>query len=89
MVKYKKKKSYTRETLTLVSQLRVDLTLRESAIRKGDGRMIELSSRYIVAAEAHCHKSCYRNYNRNKEDTNENEEEEVTIGIGKEFKMYQ
>ena len=51
--------------------------------------MIEITSRDIVAAEAHCHKSCYRNYNRNKEDTNENEKEEVTIGVGKEFKMYQ
>lgn len=75
-VKYKKH-SNTRETLTLASQLRVDQTLRESAVRKGDGRMIALTSRDIVAAEAHYHTSCYRNYTRNKEDSNENEEEKV------------
>ena len=51
--------------------------------------MIELSSRDFVAAEAHSHKSCFRNYNRKREDTSENEEAEVTIGIGKKFKMYQ
>ncbi|KAG0714704.1 hypothetical protein GWK47_001513 [Chionoecetes opilio] len=40
--------------------------------------MIALTSRDIVAAEAHYHASCYRNYTRNKEDSNENEEEKVT-----------
>jgi len=72
-VKYQKH-SNTREKLTLASQLRVDQTLRESAVRKGDERMVALTSRDIVAAEAHYHTSCYRNYTRD----NENEEEKET-----------
>ena len=54
----------TRERLVQVSQLKVDDKLRECAIAKQDDKMIGLTSRDIVAAEAHYHRSCYREYTR-------------------------
>ena len=60
-IKYQKK-SHTRETLVKASQLRADATLRKIAIVKGDEDIIALTSRDIVAAEAHYHRSCYRSY---------------------------
>ena len=47
-------------------QLRADQTLRECAIRKGDEKILAVTSRHIVAAEAHYHHSCYKNYTRIK-----------------------
>ena len=58
----------TREKLTQTVQLRADQTLRDCAIRKGDEKIIAVTSRDIVAAEAHYHWSCYRNYTRAKSE---------------------
>ncbi|MES9883965.1 MAG: hypothetical protein ABW185_24210, partial [Sedimenticola sp.] len=44
--------------------LRADKTLRELAIQRLDERIISVTSRDIVAAEAHFHRSCYRAYTR-------------------------
>ena len=52
------------ETLTQAIQLRADQTLRECATLKGDEKILAVTSRDIVAAEAHYHFSCYRNYTR-------------------------
>ena len=66
------KGSKTREKLTQAVQLRADQTLRECAIHKGDENIIAVTSRDIVAAEAHYHLSCYKNYTRVKiKDTGE------------------
>ena len=58
------KGSKSRETLTQAIQLRADQTLRECATLKGDEKILAVTSRDIVAAEAHYHFSCYRNYTR-------------------------
>ena len=50
-----KKRTNTREDLIKARELRADKTLRETATKKGDSRIISLTSRDIVAAEAHYH----------------------------------
>ena len=84
-VKYQKH-SNTREKLTQAAQLRADLKLRERAIQKGDEKLLALTSRDIVAAGAHYHVSCYKNYTRANEYNveNENENENETDG----FELY-
>ena len=54
----------SREKLVKATQLRVDQTLRERAIRKCDEKILAITSRDIVAAEACYHRSCYRDYTR-------------------------
>lgn len=54
----------SRERLIQATQLRVDETLRKCANARGDTKLIALTCRDIVAAEAHYHKSCYRDYTR-------------------------
>ena len=54
----------SREKLVKATQLRVDQTLREKAISKCDENILAITSRDIVAAEAHYHRSCYRDYTR-------------------------
>ena len=39
-----------------------DLRIRDVANLKSDGRILSLTSRDIVAAEAHYHASCYKAY---------------------------
>ena len=50
----------TREKLVQEVRLRADQTLRECAIQKADERILAVTSRDIVAAEAHYHISCYK-----------------------------
>ena len=52
-------------------QLRADQTLHKCAIEKGDEKIIAATSREIVAAEAHYHVSCYKNYTRDGTKTPE------------------
>ena len=54
----------TRETLIKARQLRADEMLRQCATEKQDEKILVITSRDIVAAEAHYHRSCYRNYTR-------------------------
>ena len=44
--------------------MRADASIRKSAIAAGDGRIIGLASRDLVAAEAWYHGQCYRDYPR-------------------------
>ena len=54
----------SREKLVKATQLRVDQTLREKAISKCDENILAVTSRDIVAAEAHYHRSCYQDFTR-------------------------
>ncbi|KAK3747382.1 hypothetical protein QZH41_002637 [Actinostola sp. cb2023] len=54
----------TLEKLVKATQLRVDQTLRQIATARCDQRILAITSRDIVAAEAHYHRSCYRDYTR-------------------------
>ena len=58
------KGSKSREKLTQAVQLRADQTLRECATRKGDDKILSVTSRDMVAAEVHYHVSCYKDYTR-------------------------
>lgn len=75
------KGSKTREKLTKAVQLRADQTLRKCAIQRGDDKIIAITSRDIVAAEAHYHVSCYKNYTRDVAKTPGSEKE---IGTAKD-----
>ena len=52
----------SREKLIQAVQLRADHTLRQCAILNEDARIIAITGRDIVAAEAHYHASCYKSY---------------------------
>ena len=56
-----------REKLVKAAQIRVDETQRNIATEKCDHKIMALTSREIVAAEAHYHRSCYRGYTRLKQ----------------------
>jgi len=47
------------EKLTKAVELRADRTLIDGATQKGDNKIMAITSRDIVAAEAHYHTSCY------------------------------
>ena len=53
-----------REQLVKAVDLRSDNTLRKKAQEKMDTNMLKITSRDRVAAEAHYHRSCYKNYTR-------------------------
>ena len=61
------KKSNRRESLVQCAELRSDTAIRNAAVRQNDSRMIAIVSRDLVAAEGHYHRSCYREYTRNRE----------------------
>ena len=63
--------------LTQAVQLRADETLRKRAILKGDKKILALTSRDIVAAEAHYHCSCYKIYTKVKTKEREHESEKT------------
>lgn len=67
-----KKGSRTRETLTQVVELRTDKKLRQIVIERGDKKIIGITSRDIVAAEACYDKSCYLTYTRLRPDKRKN-----------------
>lgn len=60
------KGSKSREKLTQAVQLRADETLRKFATLKGDEKILALTSRDMVAAEAHYHCSCHKIYTKVK-----------------------
>ena len=59
-----KKGSKTRESLTQARQLRTDISVKNAAELKMDSRVLALLSRELTAAEAHYHRSCYRQYTK-------------------------
>ena len=54
----------SREPLIQCSELRADDRIRKAAATKLDQRMLAITSRELVAAEGHYHRSCYRAYTR-------------------------
>ena len=54
-----KKYASTCVPLTQCVDLRVDASIRKTAIAAGDGRNVGLASRDLVAAEAWYHGQCY------------------------------
>jgi hypothetical protein len=56
------KGSRTREQLIQAVDLRADVRIRNAATLKSDQRILSITSREIVAAEAHYHASCYKGY---------------------------
>ena len=58
--------SKTREPLMQSLELRSDAKVRQAAINKLDNKVLAITSQNIVAAEAHYHKTCYRNYTRDE-----------------------
>ena len=52
----------SREKLIQAVQLRADHALRQCAILNEDSRIVAITSRDIVATEAHYHASCYKSY---------------------------
>ena len=52
----------TREPLVQCVELQADARIREVAIKRNDAKVLALTSRDLVAAEAWYHKSCYRLY---------------------------
>lgn len=72
------KDTRSREKVIKAVQLRADETLRRCAILKEDPSIIAVTSRDIVAAEAHYHASCYKSYtNLSKFKTLESNKKEV------------
>ena len=55
-----KKDPSTRDPLTQCVDLCADASIRKTAIAAGDGRLVGLASRDLVAAEAWYHGQCYR-----------------------------
>ena len=62
-----------REKLVKASQLRVDHKLRQIAVAKCDKKILAITSRDIVAAEARYHRSCYRDYTRPQQKSHDEE----------------
>ena len=58
------KRSHSREPLIQASELRADEKVRAVATIKMDNKVLAATSRELVAAEAHYHKTCYRDYTR-------------------------
>ena len=68
------KGSKSREKLTQDVTLNADQTLRECATQKTDEKILAVTSRDVVAAGAHYHRSCHKEYTRikKKEPNNQN-----------------
>ena len=70
--KYRKNEN-CREKLVKCVDLRDDEKIRKAAIAKSDVKMMAIVSRELVAAEAHYHRSCYKDYTRERKDKNNKE----------------
>ena len=53
-----------REPLVQCRDLPADHSIRKSAMKKKDGRILAIASREIVAADACYHRTCYKGYTR-------------------------
>ena len=56
-----------REKLIKATQLRVDHKLRQIAVSKCDEKILAITNRDVVAAEAHYHRSCYMDCTRHQQ----------------------
>ena len=77
------------KNLTQAVQLRADQRLRECAIQKGDANIIAVTSRDIVAAEAHYHNSCYKNYTSGQAEDSELKDTNEKVIETDEYELYQ
>jgi hypothetical protein len=73
----------TREELMQSLELRSDEKVRQASANKCDSKILAKTSRELVAAEAHYHKSCYRNYTREEKPKTE------TLSLSHEDEAYQ
>ena len=58
------KRKRTREPLTKCAELRSNETICQAAVAKNDNKILALTSKDLVAAEGHYHRSCYRKYTK-------------------------
>ena len=58
------KNSRTKETLVQANELRADKKVRAVATARMDEKILAITSRELLAAEAHYHRTCYRDYTR-------------------------
>lgn len=80
------KGSKTREKLTQAVTFNADQTLRECAIQKRDEKILAVTSRDVVAAEAHYHRSCYKEYTRIKKKEPKNQDNNAGTDGDEEYK---
>lgn len=74
--------SNTRETLLQSGELRSDEPIRRVAQEKLDDRMLAITARDLVVAEAHYHKSCDRKYTRG-------EKKKTSVAVDKDDEAYE
>ena len=77
----------TRETLIVAMELRVDQTIRDVAMKRQDEKILAVTSRDIVAAEAYYHRSCYKDYTRPEKCTTINDEGEDDYSATEKFSL--
>ncbi|XP_053122764.1 uncharacterized protein LOC128332482 [Hemicordylus capensis] len=70
------KRTSTREKLVKATHLRTDQRLRECAVKKGDEKMLVVTSGDLVASGTHYHASCYKGYTREKTKNQDNIDED-------------
>ena len=58
------RRSHTGETFIQARSLCVDEKVRAVATAKMDDKILAVTSRELIAAEAHYHRTCYRDYTR-------------------------
>ena len=75
-----KKGSNTREPLTKSCEFHSDEKIRSIAVQKMDSKMLSITSRELVAVEAHYHKSCYIAYTRQRPSPSVSQEEKEDSG---------
>ena len=80
--------SNTRDTLQQARELRSDEKVRNVAQAKLDQRILAITSRELVAIEAHYHRSCYRNYTREAKEKTSNVSEDDDSYMIAEQKAY-
>lgn len=80
------KGSKSRENFTQAVTLNADQTLRECATLKRDENILALISRYVVAADAHYHHSCYKEYTRIKKKEPKNQDNDAGTDGDEEYK---
>lgn len=80
------KGSKSREKLTQAVTLNADQTLRECATQKRDEKILAITSRDVVAAEAHYHRSCYKDYTRINRKEPKNQDNNIGTDGDDEYK---
>ena len=69
--------SRSREPLRQCAELRADAKVREIAEKKMDNRILAITTRELVAAEACYHNTCYKDYTRIRPDKDTDAKDEM------------